>query len=59
MAFFILFVGLHHPPHFDFGKSKKNIYIYKSQKMLTGCGNFFFKMLSSKSSNHFKMFKLN
>ena len=37
-------------------KKKKN---YKSQKMQTGCDNFCFKMLSSKSSNHFKMFKLN
>ena len=23
MAFLFLFVGIHHPPHFDFGKSKK------------------------------------
>ena len=52
-AFLFLFVGLHHLPHFDFGKSKKKKKNYKSQKMQTGCDKFFFKMLPSKSSNHF------
>ena len=48
-AFLFLFAGLHHLPHFDFGKSKN----HKSQEMLAGCDK-----IVPNVSNHFKMFKI-
>ena len=57
-AFLFLFVGLHHPLHFDFGKSKKKKKITSLRKCEQNMTKIVPYVVFEKQKS-FKMFKLN
>ena len=59
LGFFIFICWITSPTALWFWKMKKKKKILQVSENVNSMWQIFFKMLSSKSSNHFKIFKLN